>query len=103
MTLLPRPKSARTKLFRAAGAALALLGFAATAAVSFPASAADPIKVGLVAALSGQSPRAGDAIVRGLTVAIHEMNAKRGVLGRQIERVRRDGAGNPDKGLVAER
>ena len=54
------------------------------------AQAADPIKIGLVTALSGQSARAGEAITRGATIAIEEINAKGGVLGRPLELVRRD-------------
>ena len=67
------------------------------------AQAADPIKIGLVTALSGQSARAGEAITRGATIAIDEINAKGGVLGRQLELVRRDDESNPAKGLTAAR
>ena len=67
------------------------------------AQAADPIKIGLVTALSGQSARAGEAIARGATIAIDEINAKGGVLGRQLELVRRDDESNPAKGLTAAR
>lgn len=76
--------------------------FAATLAVS-PAHAADPIKIGLVTALSGQSARAGEALTRGATIAIEEINAKGGVLGRPLELVRRDDESNPAKGLIAAR
>jgi branched-chain amino acid transport system substrate-binding protein len=65
--------------------------------------AADPIKIGLVTALSGQSARAGEAITRGMNVAIDEINAKGGVLGRPLELVRRDDEGNPAKGVTAAR
>ncbi len=81
-------------------AALASAGFA----VSGHALAADPIKIGLVTALSGQSALAGEAITRGLQVAIDEINAKGGLLGgRQLELVRRDDESNPAKGVVAAR
>ena len=66
--------------------------------------AADPVKIGLVAALSGQSAASGEAITRGLTVAIDEINAKGGVLGgRMLELVRRDDESNPSKGVTAAR
>lgn len=66
--------------------------------------AADPIKIGLVTALSGQSALAGEAITRGLSVAIDEINAKGGLLGgRKLELVRRDDEANPAKGVVAAR
>jgi branched-chain amino acid transport system substrate-binding protein len=49
------------------------------------AQAAEPIKVGLVAALSGQPAKSGEGIARGLTIAINEINARGGLLsGRQL-------------------
>jgi branched-chain amino acid transport system substrate-binding protein len=62
-----------------------------------------PIKVGLVAALSGQSAKSGEALTRGLTMAINEVNASGGVLGRPLELVRRDDESNPSKGMLAAR
>ncbi len=79
---------------------------AATAFCSLPsfAQAAEPIKIGLVTALSGQSALAGEAITRGLTVALDEINANGGLLGgRKVELVRRDDEGNPTKGVTAAR
>lgn len=78
------------------------VAFAATLSVS-AAHAAEPIKIGLVTALSGQSARAGEALTRGATIAIDEINAKGGVLGRQLQLVRRDDESNPAKGLIAAR
>jgi branched-chain amino acid transport system substrate-binding protein len=71
-------------------------------AVALPVHA-QTIKIGLVTALSGQSARAGEAITRGLTVAIDEINAKGGVLGRKLELVRRDDEATPAKGVIAAR
>ncbi len=85
---------------RALGLGAAL---AATSVLVGPTLAADPIKIGLVTALSGQSARAGEALTRGLTIAIDEINAKGGVLGRKLELVRRDDESNPSKGLLAAR
>src|SRR5882672_4485926 len=63
-----------------------------------------PVVVALVAALSGGSALSGEAIKRGLTVAIDEINARGGVLGgRKIELVIRDEEGNPGKGVTAAR
>ena len=68
------------------------------------AGAAEPIKIGLVTALSGQSALAGEAITRGLTLAIDEVNAAGGLLGgRKLELLRRDDESNPAKGVVAAR
>src|SRR6185503_9647163 len=72
-----------------------------------PAWAQQTIKIGLVTALSGQSARAGEAITRGLAVAIDEINAKGGVrVGNQshkLELVRRDDEATPAKGVIAAR
>jgi len=68
-----------------------------------PAMAQETVKVGLVAALSGQSAKSGEAITRGLEVAIDEINAAGGVLGKKLELVRRDDESNPAKGLLAAR
>ena len=85
----------RRRLLAAAGLALA---------VAAPAMANEPIKIGLVTALSGQSALAGEAITRGMQVAIDEINAKGGLLGgRKLELVRRDDEANPAKGVVAAR
>jgi branched-chain amino acid transport system substrate-binding protein len=66
--------------------------------------AAEPIKIGLVAALSGQSALSGEAITRGLQTAIDEINAQGGLLGgRQLVLVRRDDESNPAKGVTAAR
>ncbi len=81
---------------------------ASVAALAFAgacqAQSAEPVKIGLVTALSGQSALAGEAITRGLQLAIEEVNAKGGVLGgRKLELVRRDDESNPAKGIVAAR
>jgi branched-chain amino acid transport system substrate-binding protein len=73
-------------------------------ALALPAAAQEPIKIGLVTALSGQSARAGEAITRGLTIAIDELNAKGGALGgRKFVLVRRDDEATPAKGVTAAR
>ena len=83
--------------------AFLVFGAALGVALALPAYAQETIKIGLVTALSGQSARAGEAITRGLTVAIDELNAKGGVLGRKFELVRRDDEATPAKGVIAAR
>ncbi len=74
------------------------------AAAAGPARTEEPIKVGLVAALSGGSAKSGEGITRGLTIAIDEINASGGLLGgRKLELVRRDDESNPSKGQIAAR
>ena len=81
------------------------LGLAMLAAAGeLPAHAADPIKIGHVAALSGASAQSGEAITRGLAIAIDEINAKGGLLGgRKLELIQRDDESSPPKGIVAAR
>jgi len=86
------PKTVRPLLL--AGAAALLMAAPATA---------QTIKLGLVAAMSGQSAKSGEAIVRGLSLAVDEINAKGGVLGRKIELLVRDDESNPAKGVMAAR
>jgi branched-chain amino acid transport system substrate-binding protein len=80
-----------------------LLAGAAATIVSLPAVAQETLKLGLVAAMSGQSAKSGEAIVRGLSIAVDEINAKGGVLGKKIELVVRDDESNPAKGVIAAR
>ena len=83
---------------------LALAVAGALGAASLTAGAQEPIKIGLVTALSGQSARAGEAITRGLVIAIDELNASGGVLkGRKFELLRRDDEATPAKGVIAAR
>jgi branched-chain amino acid transport system substrate-binding protein len=80
-----------------------LLAAAVSAAIALPAMADDTLKLGLVAAMSGQSAKSGEAIVRGLSIAVDEINAKGGLLGKKVELVVRDDESNPAKGVVAAR
>ena len=95
-------RPARLILAAAAAAAAAVLTIGP--ALVSQALAADPIKIGHVAALSGGSAQSGEAITRGLNVAIDEINAKGGLLGgRKLELVQRDDESAPPKGLTAAR
>lgn len=80
-----------------------LLAAAALTVASLPAAAQETVKLGLVAAMSGQSAKSGEAIVRGLSIAIDEINAKGGLLGKKVELIVRDDESNPAKGAVAAR
>jgi branched-chain amino acid transport system substrate-binding protein len=80
-----------------------LIAGALAFAASLPATAEDVVKLGLVAAMSGQSAKSGEAIVRGLSLAIDEINAGGGLLGKKVELIVRDDESNPAKGAVAAR
>jgi branched-chain amino acid transport system substrate-binding protein len=64
----------------------------------------EPIKIGHAAAVSGGSAAAGEAIKRGIQIALDELNARGGLLGgRKLELVIRDDEGNPAKGVTIAR
>src|SRR5262245_1714373 len=99
---LPRghPPPRRTSMRRIALLALLALGVAGLAL----AQSREPVKIGLAAAVSGGSAASGEAIKRGLLIAMDEVNAKGGVLGgRKLELVIRDDEGNPAKGVTIAR
>jgi branched-chain amino acid transport system substrate-binding protein len=72
--------------------ALALAG-------SFSAFAADPIKIGLSGPYTGGSSPMGVSMRDGVRLAASEINAKGGVLGRQIELVERDDEAKNERGV----
>src|SRR5471032_2579369 len=73
------------------GSAAALAG---ASALSAPAFAADPIKVGSLHDLSGGLDIYGKPMVDALTLAIEEANAAGGLLGRQIKLMNYDTQSN---------
>ena len=60
--------------------------------LALPVLAADPIRIGLVDELSGPQAEAGVLTLKGTRLAIDEINAAGGVMGRQIELVVEDNA-----------
>ena len=84
--------------------ALKLLGGSAVAsAFATTARAADPVKIGLSAAFSGPNAAAGQAMQRGADLAMAEINAAGGVLGRQLSLVIRDNEHKLDRGVAQTR
>ena len=63
--------------------------------------AADPIKVGIVDTYSGPASTYTNDVRDGFKLAIDKINAKGGVLGRQITFVTRDDKFKPDLALSA--
>ncbi len=62
-------------------------------------TAGSPIIVGLDTDMSSVAAQGGQAIKRGALIAIHELNAKGGVLGRKFELRVKDHRGNPARGI----
>ncbi len=69
---------------------LLLLALALVAVVSASAASADPIKIGHYASLTGKDAAFGVATRKGVLLAIDEINAKGGVLGRKLDYVVED-------------
>src|SRR5476649_2800297 len=65
-------------------------GLAAAALVASSAVAADNLKIGMVAPLTGPGAESGRFQINGAKLAVEEINKAGGVLGRQIELVIED-------------
>src|SRR3954468_4842174 len=72
---------------------VALLSWAATA------SAADPIKIGVSGPFTGGSAPMGVSMRDGVKLAVTEINAKGGVLGRKLELIERDDEAKNERGV----
>lgn len=73
--------------------ASAVLGFSASAL------AAEPIKIGVAGPFTGGSAPMGVSMRDGVKLAVAEINAKGGVLGRQIQLVERDDEAKNERGV----
>jgi branched-chain amino acid transport system substrate-binding protein len=78
--------------------AKAALGLAALPA-GVRAQGGAPLKIGAINPYTGPVALYGDEVARGYQLAVDEVNAKGGLLGRQVELVRGD-AGNPQQGIA---
>jgi len=63
---------------------LFLTSLAIAAAIGTPALAADPIKIGIPVGLSGANSVVAPSVVQSAELAVEEINAKGGVLGRKL-------------------
>ena len=85
-------KFCKTKLFCRFAAASAFALATATAV-------AQPIKIGWLSSLTGPLSSAAIAENEGVKIAVDEINAAGGILGRKIELLTRDTAGDPTKAV----
>lgn len=67
------------------------------------AQAVNPVKIGVVGPLSGPSSDFGKPMLQGIELAVDEINAVGGYLGRPLSLVVKDDRGDPDAGLQAAR
>ncbi|HYZ39942.1 MAG TPA: ABC transporter substrate-binding protein [Stellaceae bacterium] len=73
--------------------------FCAASMVSVSASGAEPIKIGFPIPLSGPTAVYGEPILKGAEMAVSEINAKGGALGRKLELLARDSKANADEAV----
>ncbi len=91
------PADTRRAGLRGALAALAL----ALAPCWVHAQAAAPLKIGLVGPITGPSSDFGVPMTNGVKLAVDEINAVGGYLGRPLQLVVKDDKGDPDTGRKA--
>jgi branched-chain amino acid transport system substrate-binding protein len=72
-----------------------LAGLVAATTLTSPATAADPIKIGVVTPLSGTYTPIGQQVRWGLELATREVNAAGGIMGRQVQLIFEDEEANP--------
>jgi branched-chain amino acid transport system substrate-binding protein len=73
--------------------------WAAVALAPLAVAAADPIKIGFPMPLSGPTAVYGVPITKGAEMAVLDINAKGGVLGRKLELITRDSKANADEAV----
>ena len=78
-----------------------LKALVASVALGFSMSgmAAEPIKIGVSGPFTAGSAPMGTSMRDGVKLAVTEINAKGGVLGRQLQMVERDDEGKPERGV----
>lgn len=72
---------------------------AAAALAPLPVTAADTIKIGFPMPLSGPAAVYGVPVTKGAELAVADINAKGGVLGRKLELLPRDSKANADEAV----
>ena len=73
------------------------------AVVPAGAQAPQPIRVGFSSAMSGPSAITGEGVMWGATMAVDEINAKGGIMGRKVEVYFGDNKGTPGEAVSAVR
>jgi branched-chain amino acid transport system substrate-binding protein len=78
-----------------------VLALALGLAVALPAAAAGPVKIGLLAPLTGPWASEGQEMKRNLELLTAEQNARGGLLGKPVELVVEDDGGDPRTASLA--
>src|ERR1700759_1927777 len=81
----------------------ATLALAALAVTALPATAEEPVKVGMSGPFSGGLSLLGQSVRDGVEVAVAEINAQGGVAGRKIQFMPEDDGYEPMRTIAAAR
>lgn len=77
-------------------ALLTALFFALTLVIAFSAFSQDTIKIGVIYDFAGGCHMYSEAGIKGIKIALEEINAKGGILGKKVEYIVRDTEGKTD-------
>lgn len=72
-----------------------------TGSTGDPATAEEPIRIGLIASLTGKFSALGSEDKKAVELAVERINAAGGLLGRKVELITRDDQTLPDKSVLA--
>ncbi len=97
---MPRPRL-YTSRYLALPVWLSMLLVLAGLACQRDPSGAQPLNIGLIAPLTGYEASSGEAIQRGMLLALDEVNRQGGVLGRPLALVTHDVPNDPALGVAA--
>ena len=99
---MPAACSFRTRFWSRLAAASALLAACALQApAQAQASSAGPVRIGVVGPFTGASADFGVPMLNGIKLAVDEINAVGGYLGRPLELVVKDDGASPEQGRKA--
>ena len=85
-------------VFRRVGCALVVGAVVLPVQVRAQAGGANPVRIGVVGPFTGPSADFGVPMLNGIKLAVDEINAVGGYLGRPLELVIKDDTANPDEG-----
>lgn len=93
----------RRKFIKTAGVGAAMLGSGVFPLRSAIASSEGPIRLGFISSMTGAQAPLGQPMLMGAQIAVDQINAAGGVLGRKLELVVRDDKARPNDATVAAR
>lgn len=94
-------KLPRRHLIRIASAGILAASLALPGLATAQGATGDPFRIGVVLPKTGPYSQYGDFTEQGMLVAVDQINAAGGILGRKVSLIIRDDASNPGRSLLA--